>query len=157
MSPENIEKQTKLCPTCGTRLNEGASRCLVCGSELTVNPETGGEPGRTLRDSRMPEISLSLPAAIGLLAAFFSHWRRDGLFRPTAHRSGGRPNANAHLNVDHDPFHDTYAGNTDSYGYSFTDSDSLYLHRQVWGYVRGNCGRIRGFRAKHCASEQFTR
>jgi LysM repeat protein len=71
MTSEIPSKPTKLCPTCGTRVSEDATRCLVCGSDLA-----GGEkPARSAKEiqgSRMPEITLSLPIALGLLALFLS-------------------------------------------------------------------------------------
>lgn len=57
---------TKLCPTCGTRLAEDATRCVVCGSEFS--PKPGPKTQKPIQGSRMPEIRLSLPLAIGLLA-----------------------------------------------------------------------------------------
>jgi len=71
MSPEN-SSTTKLCPTCGTRLSEEANRCLVCGSELAVNGETSAKAAKSVRGSRMPKITLSLPVALGLLALFLT-------------------------------------------------------------------------------------
>ncbi len=68
MSPET--SSTKLCPTCGTRLAENATRCVVCGSEFTV--ETKPKSQKTIRGSQMPEIRLSLPAALGFLAVFLA-------------------------------------------------------------------------------------
>lgn len=62
-------KQTKLCPTCGTRLSEYATRCLVCGSQLTPAAESK-KAAKTVQGSRMPELTLSLPAALGLLTLF---------------------------------------------------------------------------------------
>jgi len=70
MTTENSATSTKLCPTCGTRLSNDATRCLVCGSELTTNGESPAKASKALRGSRMPKITLSLPAAIGLLAVF---------------------------------------------------------------------------------------
>jgi len=67
-----IPTSTKLCTTCGTRVKEDATRCLVCGSELMVPGETQQKSNRSIRGSRMPEISLSLPVAIGLLALFLA-------------------------------------------------------------------------------------
>ena len=69
MSPETSSK-TKICPTCGTRLSEHATRCLVCGAEFTPRPESKvvKKVERSVQASRMPEITLSLPAAVGTLA-----------------------------------------------------------------------------------------
>ncbi|MEA3350735.1 MAG: LysM peptidoglycan-binding domain-containing protein [Chloroflexota bacterium] len=72
MTVENSGSNTKLCPTCGTQLSEGATRCLVCGSELTVNGETSNETSKALRGSQMPKVTLSLPVAVGLLAIFLA-------------------------------------------------------------------------------------
>src|SRR5512133_2542176 len=67
MSPE-ITSNTKICPTCGTRLAENATRCLVCGTEL--HPTVEAKKSTGVRANRMPEITLSLPAALGLLTVF---------------------------------------------------------------------------------------
>jgi LysM repeat protein len=70
MSPESTNTpSTKLCPTCGTRVSSDATRCLVCGAEL-ANGEKPAAASKALQGSRMPEITLSLPAAIGMLALF---------------------------------------------------------------------------------------
>lgn len=68
MSPEKDTSKTKLCPVCGTRLSESAKRCLVCGTELDTVAET--KKSATIKTKRLPEISLSLPAALGLLLVF---------------------------------------------------------------------------------------
>jgi LysM repeat protein len=68
MSPDPTP--TKLCPTCGTRLAESATRCVVCGSEFSATPKTKARAERTVRGARMPEFTLSLPVALGLLAIF---------------------------------------------------------------------------------------
>jgi LysM repeat protein/ribosomal protein L40E len=69
MSPENKSSpNTKICPTCGTRLAESATRCLVCGTELNLTVEA--KKPASMQASRMPEITLSLPAVLGLLALF---------------------------------------------------------------------------------------
>lgn len=74
MSPDVSANPTKLCPTCGTRVSAEAVRCLVCGSDLSGVSQAvvvgGGKAKSPLPASRIPEITLSLPAAIGLLAIF---------------------------------------------------------------------------------------
>jgi LysM repeat protein len=69
--PDTNPTNTKLCPTCGTRLSENATRCLVCGSE--INPTaTSPRSAKPVQGTRMPEITVSLPAALGLLALFIA-------------------------------------------------------------------------------------
>ncbi|HSO27854.1 MAG TPA: hypothetical protein VLS48_07265, partial [Anaerolineales bacterium] len=73
MTTEKASTPTKLCPTCGTRVSEDAARCLVCGADLNAASEGGSRPVRpSVQGSRMPELTLSLPAALGLLALFLS-------------------------------------------------------------------------------------
>ena len=69
MTPEINTTPLKLCPTCGTRVKEDATRCLVCGADLT-STEKATQSSKVVQGSRMPSITLSLPAAIGLLALF---------------------------------------------------------------------------------------
>lgn len=69
MTSETPSKPTKLCPTCGTRVSEDASRCLVCGSDLS-GTEKPSIKSKTVLGSRMPQITLSLPIALILLALF---------------------------------------------------------------------------------------
>jgi LysM repeat protein len=64
MSPDT--KPTKLCPTCGTRLSENASRCPVCGTNIST-PESV-KKSKPIQGTRMPEITLSLPVALGIMA-----------------------------------------------------------------------------------------
>jgi len=71
MSPESTTKTTKLCPTCGTRLSEDAVRCLVCGTEL-AGSEKPSKPTKAVQGSRMPEITLNLPAILGLFILFLA-------------------------------------------------------------------------------------
>jgi LysM repeat protein len=59
ISPKNM----KLCPTCGTQLAENATRCLVCGTEFTMDKL----PQKTIQGSRMPILKISLPLALGLI------------------------------------------------------------------------------------------
>jgi LysM repeat protein len=69
MTSETPSKPTKLCPTCGTRVSEDATRCLVCGSDLS-GIDKPARKARAVQGSRMPQITLSLPIALGLLALF---------------------------------------------------------------------------------------
>jgi LysM repeat protein len=68
MSSETNTSKTKLCPVCGTRLNESAKRCLVCGTEL--DQIASSKKNKQVSAKRLPEITLSLPAVLGLLALF---------------------------------------------------------------------------------------
>lgn len=66
MSPEE-PKKTKICPTCGTRLSESASRCQVCGRAFPTASETGDKKAKPIQGPKMPEMTLSLPIAIGIM------------------------------------------------------------------------------------------
>ena len=71
MSPEPKSTPTQICPTCGTRISIEAVRCLVCGTDLVApGKETSARSSKGVQGSRMPEITLSLPAVIGLLTLF---------------------------------------------------------------------------------------
>lgn len=54
-----------LCPTCGTKLPENATRCLVCGRTFTA--KSAARESKAVRSQRLPELTLSLPLALGLL------------------------------------------------------------------------------------------
>lgn len=60
-----------LCPTCGTRLSEDATRCLVCGADLT-KPEKSDQMAKAMPESRIPQITLSLPVALLLFVLFLT-------------------------------------------------------------------------------------
>ncbi len=72
MTSEIPSQKTQVCPTCGTRLSESATRCLVCGAELTgkavEEQKAAKKVEKAVQASRMPEITLGLPAALGLMA-----------------------------------------------------------------------------------------
>jgi len=70
MSLESNSSKTKICPTCGTRLSENATRCLVCGTEFNAKPEpkAAKKVEKSVQASRMPVVTLSLPAAVGVIA-----------------------------------------------------------------------------------------
>jgi LysM repeat protein len=67
MTPDTTT--SKHCPTCGTRVSDDVTKCLVCGADLG-NSEKPAQATKDVQGSRMPSVTLSLPAAIGLLALF---------------------------------------------------------------------------------------
>jgi len=69
MTTETPSKPTILCPTCGTRLSEDASRCLVCGTDLSSG-EIPSKPTKAIQGSRMPRVTLSLPLALLFIVLF---------------------------------------------------------------------------------------
>jgi LysM repeat protein len=54
---------SRVCPTCGTRLAPSVTRCVVCGTELKRDATR-----QSFR--RTSQLTISLPMAMGLLAAF---------------------------------------------------------------------------------------
>ena len=69
MSKTEKDSKTKICPTCGTRLSENATKCLVCGASFDA-PDKEAKTKKTVQGSTMPKVTLSLPAALGFLALF---------------------------------------------------------------------------------------
>src|SRR5512142_2858694 len=75
MSPEPASQKTQVCPTCGTRLSETAVRCPVCGTDLRPKAKPSAAPRqaeKSVQAARMPEVTLSLPIALGLLVLFLA-------------------------------------------------------------------------------------
>ncbi len=64
MNPD-ANSQTKICPTCGTRLNQNATRCLVCGRTFPAHPTS--KPNQKTLSRNLPTLQFSLPSAIGIL------------------------------------------------------------------------------------------
>lgn len=66
-------EQSKTCPTCGTKLPSDAKRCVVCGRNFHEVEETKltKSKEKEVRPQKMPEITLSLPVAIGLVLLVF--------------------------------------------------------------------------------------
>ena len=72
MTVEKSSTPTRLCPTCGTRVSQDANRCLVCGTDLSKNEKSNRPAQAAVQGSRMPMITLSLPATLGFLALFLT-------------------------------------------------------------------------------------
>src|SRR5512141_3121679 len=75
MTPEPASQNTQVCPTCGTRLSETAVRCPVCGTDLRPKAKPSATPRqaeKSVQAARMPEVTLSLPVALGLLVLFLA-------------------------------------------------------------------------------------
>lgn len=66
MSPENTT--TTICPTCGSPIKPNATRCLVCGTNIQLKTNSKQEQDiPTITSPRMPEITLNLPLALGIM------------------------------------------------------------------------------------------
>lgn len=66
MAKENPSSTPKTCPTCGTRLSENATRCLVCGRTFTPTAAKKEETS-PVQSPKLPELKISLPAAIAII------------------------------------------------------------------------------------------
>ncbi len=64
----NSENKTtnRVCPTCGSKVSESASRCSVCGRSMESNTAKAKEtPG--VASAKMPSVTINLPIAIALV------------------------------------------------------------------------------------------
>ncbi len=59
-APSASPAERTVCPNCGSRVSPSATRCVVCGTSL--------RPGESSARRGGSQVSLSLPAAVGLLA-----------------------------------------------------------------------------------------
>ncbi|HEX7555321.1 MAG TPA: LysM peptidoglycan-binding domain-containing protein [Leptolinea sp.] len=64
MNPQSTPT-SRICPTCGSKIGENATRCQVCGRNLTLIEAKSAN--RPIQGSRLPEVHLSLPVAIGVI------------------------------------------------------------------------------------------
>ena len=77
-NPNNNKSSSfMLCPTCGTKLPENATRCLVCGR--TFSRKTASAKSKSVRSQRLPDVTLSLPLALGPRVSRPGHRRRIDL------------------------------------------------------------------------------
>ena len=67
MAADKNTSTQKVCPTCGTRLSENATRCTVCGRAITATATPKRESDSSVRGPRIPTVTLSLPLAIAML------------------------------------------------------------------------------------------
>lgn len=68
MKESNTKLTNTVCPTCGTQLSPNAKVCPVCGTE--IKKTSIAKKPEAVSAGKMPEITLSLPAALGLLTLF---------------------------------------------------------------------------------------
>ncbi len=67
-----MNAEPRLCPTCGSRVPDDATQCPVCGAALEAAAEEAPAlpEAEVFRSGRFPEITLSLPVALAVLAFF---------------------------------------------------------------------------------------
>lgn len=68
MKEQTNNLSNTVCPTCGTQLSPNAKVCPICGTEIKRSG-VAKKPD-AVSAGKMPEITLSLPAALGLLTLF---------------------------------------------------------------------------------------
>ena len=59
----------RLCPTCGTRVGAAATKCLVCGADLTVKAGAGaaGKPRTVALGASAPRLRIPIPLIVILV------------------------------------------------------------------------------------------
>ena len=67
MDENNKTATQKLCPTCGSRVSDTALKCPVCGRNLTQPVPAAKTKSAGVNEPRLPEITLNLPIALGIL------------------------------------------------------------------------------------------
>lgn len=71
MANENNTSKNSICPVCGSKINENASRCLVCGTSLDTASEKNAKKSE-IKSPRTPSITINLPLALGLIIIFLA-------------------------------------------------------------------------------------
>ncbi|MBK8823108.1 MAG: hypothetical protein IPN58_10995 [Anaerolineales bacterium] len=94
MSLETNSSKTKVCPTCGTRLSESATRCLVCGTEFNAKPEPKAakkvEIFNLLLITRLPQAMALVHRSHILLASLFKASSLQITWLPVARSASGK-------------------------------------------------------------------
>ena len=100
-SPAPSTSAPRLCPTCGTRVGAAATKCLVCGADLTIKAGGRAAPkpktlaGTAERSGGRPPIALmvvlSLLIVVGITAGYLIYTRTIDL--SNIFGSGGDPTA----------------------------------------------------------------
>ncbi len=65
MTAESSSSNIKVCPTCGSRLSENATRCLVCGRNFTA--AEGKKAAKAVQGPHLPTLTVSLPVVLGMI------------------------------------------------------------------------------------------
>ena len=111
---DDINKSTpqKLCPTCGSRVSDSAQKCSVCGKNLTQPVPASKAKSAGVSEPRLPEITLNLPIALGILILVLAIGAIITFFALKSNRYGGRTHpcthqyghSNCYQHPDRDPY-----------------------------------------------------
>jgi LysM repeat protein len=66
-SPASVATAPRLCPTCGTRVGAAATKCLVCGADLTLKTPAAGRPQSRTASLAAPRLRIPIPLIIVIL------------------------------------------------------------------------------------------